>query len=114
MRFFETNDSGDLHGVAVLGGFGWENKGGNTGDADRFGEATGPPRGLRSSGDFGPTPNLTQLHDSYKRQALKHSRSRFDELAQNKCGPLCEGFNEAGVKLHNSWKSSMPHLGKVS
>jgi hypothetical protein len=64
--------------------------------------ATGVPKFWR----LGPTPNLTQLHDSYKRQALKHSRSRFDELAQNKCGPLYEGFNEAGVKLHKLPKTA--------
>jgi hypothetical protein len=63
--------------------------------------ATGVPKFWR----LGPKPNLNQLHDSYKRQALKHARGRFDELAQNKCGPLYEGCNEAGVKLHKLPKS---------
>jgi hypothetical protein len=58
--------------------------------------ATGVPKFWR----LGPKPNLNQLHDSFKRQALKFARSRFDDLAQNKCTPLYEGCNEAGVKLH--------------
>ncbi len=63
--------------------------------------ATGVPKFWR----LGPKPNLNQLHDSYKRQALKHARGRFDDLAQNKCAPLYEGCNEAGVKLHKLPKS---------
>lgn len=58
--------------------------------------ATGVPKFWR----LGPKPNLNQLHDSFKRQALKFARSKFDDLAQNKCTPLYEGCNEAGVKLH--------------
>lgn len=58
--------------------------------------ATGVPKFWR----LGPKPNLNQLHDSFKRQALKFARGRFDDLAQNKCTPLYEGCNEAGIKLH--------------
>ncbi|MBX9723630.1 MAG: DUF499 domain-containing protein [Candidatus Obscuribacterales bacterium] len=62
--------------------------------------ASGVPKFWR----LGPKPNLNQLHDSYKRQALKHARTRFDEIAQNKCTPLYEGCNESGIKLHK-----LPH-----
>jgi len=48
---------------------------------------------------LGPRPNLNQLHDSYKRQALKHAKSKFDELAAKKCPPLYEGLEE-GVIVH--------------
>ncbi len=48
---------------------------------------------------LGPKPNLNQLHDSYKRQALKHAKSKFDELAAKKCPPLYEGLEE-GVIVH--------------
>jgi hypothetical protein len=48
---------------------------------------------------LGPKPNLNQLHDSYKRQALKHAKSKFDELAA-KCLPLYEGCLEEGVIPH--------------
>ena len=48
---------------------------------------------------LGPRPNLNQLHDSYKRQALKHAKSKFDELADKKCPPLYEGLEE-GVIPH--------------
>jgi hypothetical protein len=48
---------------------------------------------------LGPKPNLNQLHDSYKRQAMKHARSKFDELAAKKCPPLYEGIEE-GVIVH--------------
>ncbi|MFH1491328.1 MAG: DUF499 domain-containing protein, partial [Pseudomonadota bacterium] len=49
---------------------------------------------------LGPRPNLNQLHDSYKKQALKHARSKFDELARTKCPPLYEGCLDEGVKPH--------------
>lgn len=64
--------------------------------------ATGVPKFWR----LGPKPNLNQLHDSYKRQALKHAKSRFDELAQNKCSPLYEGCPESDIKLHKLPKST--------
>lgn len=48
---------------------------------------------------LGPKPNLNQLHDSYKRNALKHARGRFDALADD-CKPLYEGCLEEGVKPH--------------
>lgn len=63
--------------------------------------ATGVPKFWR----LGPKPNLNQVHESYKAQALKHARGRFDELAQSKCPPLYEGCTEAGVKLHKLPKS---------
>lgn len=49
---------------------------------------------------LGPKPNLNQLHDSFKKQALRHARSQFDELAETKCAPLYEGAVEEGVKPH--------------
>jgi hypothetical protein len=48
---------------------------------------------------LGPKPNLNQLHDSYKRHALRFARSKFDELARTKCPPLYEGVEE-GVVVH--------------
>lgn len=63
-------------------------------------EATEAASGVPKFWRLGPRPNLNQLHDSYKRQAMKHARSRFDELARDKCTPLYEGCNEAGVRLH--------------
>lgn len=63
-------------------------------------EATEAVTGVPKYWRMGPKPNLTQLHDSYKRQALKHARTRFDDLATNKCSPLYEGFLEEGVRLH--------------
>jgi hypothetical protein len=48
---------------------------------------------------LGPKPNLNQLHDSHKREALKHARGQFAELAKNKCPPLYEGLEE-GVIPH--------------
>lgn len=69
-------------------------------------EATEAASGVPKFWRLGPKPNLNQLHDSYKRHALKHARSRFDELAKDKCSPLYEGCNEAGVKLHKLPKSA--------
>lgn len=69
-------------------------------------EATEAVTGVPKYWRLGPKPNLNQLHDSYKRQALKHSRTRFDELAQSKCAPLYEGCNESGVKLHKLPKAT--------
>ena len=57
---------------------------------------TGVPKYWRLS----TKPNLTQLHDSYKRLALKHARGKFDDLAANKCSPLYEGLIDEGIKLH--------------
>lgn len=37
---------------------------------------------------LGPRPNLNQLHDGHRREALKSARSKFDDLAQNKCTAL--------------------------
>lgn len=49
---------------------------------------------------LGPKPNLNQIHDSYKRLALKHAKGKFDELARTKCPPLFEGCLEENVKPH--------------
>ena len=37
---------------------------------------------------LGPRPNLNQLHDGHRKEALKSARSKFDDLAQNKCTAL--------------------------
>jgi uncharacterized protein len=37
---------------------------------------------------LGPRPNLNQLHDGHRKEAIKSARSKFDDLAQNKCTPL--------------------------
>jgi hypothetical protein len=56
---------------------------------------TGVPRFWR----LGPRPNLNQIHDSYKRQALNHAKARFDELAR-KCSPLFAACIDESVKPH--------------
>jgi hypothetical protein len=63
-------------------------------------EATEAVTGVQKYWRLGPKPNLTQLHDAYKREALKHSKSKFDDLAASKCAPLYEGMNEEGIRLH--------------
>lgn len=63
-------------------------------------EATEAGTGVPKYWRLGPKPNLTQLHHAYQRQALKHAKSRFDELVQTKCTPLYEGCIEEGVKPH--------------
>jgi hypothetical protein len=65
-------------------------------ECDTTEAGTGVPKYWR----LGPKPNLNQLHDSYKKRALKHARSRFDNLAETKCAPLYEGASEEGIKLH--------------
>jgi hypothetical protein len=65
-------------------------------ECDASEAATGVPKYWR----LGPKPNLNQLHDSYKKRALKFAKSRFDELAKNKCAPLYEGATEEGIKPH--------------
>ena len=63
-------------------------------ECDSTEAGTGVPKYWR----LGPKPNLNQLHDSYKKQVLKHAKSRFDDLAKTKCAPLYEGAVEEGVK----------------
>ena len=65
-------------------------------DCEATEAATGVPKYWR----FGPIPNLNQLHHAYKKHALKHARSKFDELAKTKCAPLYEGCTEEGAKSH--------------
>ena len=65
-------------------------------ECDATEAGTGVPKYWR----LGPKPNLNQLHDSYKKRALKHAKSRFDNLAETKCGPLYEGTVEEGIKPH--------------
>jgi hypothetical protein len=43
---------------------------------------------------------LQQLHDSYKKQVLKHAKSKFNELAEKKCDPLYEGAVEERIMPH--------------
>lgn len=49
---------------------------------------------------LGPKPNLNQVHDTYRRQALKHARRRFDDLAKTKCPPLFADIDQYRVKAH--------------
>ncbi len=65
-------------------------------ECDATEAGTGVPKYWR----LGPKPNLNQLHDSYKKRALKHAKGRFDNLAETKCGPLYEGAVEEGIKPH--------------
>lgn len=57
---------------------------------------TGVPKFWR----LGPKPNLKQLHDFYKREALKYTKAEFDELAKTKCAPLYEDPYNTGVLFH--------------
>jgi len=63
-------------------------------------EATEAGTGVPKYWRLGPTPNLNQLHDTYKKRALKHAKGKFDEIARDKCPPLYEGLVEEGVKPH--------------
>jgi hypothetical protein len=65
-------------------------------ECDSTEAGTGVPKYWR----LGPKPNLNQLHDSYKKQVLKHAKSKFNELAEKKCDPLYEGAVEEGIKPH--------------
>jgi hypothetical protein len=65
-------------------------------ECDATEAGTGVPKYWR----LGPKPNLNQLHDSYKKRALKHAKSRFDNLAETRCAPLYEGAVEEGIKPH--------------
>jgi hypothetical protein len=63
-------------------------------------DATEAGSGVPKFWRLGPTPNLNQMHDSHKKRALKHAKSRFDNIAQTKCTPLYEGAVEEGIKPH--------------
>ncbi len=65
-------------------------------ECDSTEAGTGVPRFWR----LGPKPNLNQVHDSYKRQALKHAKTKFDELAKTKCPPLFADIDQYKVKAH--------------
>ncbi|MBI5583653.1 MAG: ATP-binding protein [Deltaproteobacteria bacterium] len=65
-------------------------------ECDNTEAGTGVPKFWR----LGPKPNLNQLHDSYKRQALKHSKAKFDELAKTKCTALYADIEQYRVKTH--------------
>ncbi|HZT32813.1 MAG TPA: DUF499 domain-containing protein [Bryobacteraceae bacterium] len=65
-------------------------------ECDATEAGTGVPKFWR----LGPTPNLNQLHDTYKKRELKHAKSKFDEIAKDKCPPLYEGLVDEGVKPH--------------
>src|SRR5712691_4675096 len=64
-------------------------------ECDSTDSASGLPRYWR----MGPKPNLNQMHDTYKRSALKNARTKFDDLA-NECRPLRDGCVEEGVSFH--------------
>jgi hypothetical protein len=64
-------------------------------ECDTTEAATGVPKIWR----LGPKPNLNQLHESYKRRALAHARTRFNELARTKCTPLYNDVGD-GVQIH--------------
>jgi len=61
-------------------------------------ESTDPASGLPRYWRMGPKPNLNQMHDSYKRNALKNARSKFNNLVKQ-CRPLLDGRDE-GVDVH--------------
>ncbi len=61
-------------------------------------ESTDPASGLPRYWRMGPKPNLNQMHDTYKRGALKTARAKFDDLVKQ-CRPLLDGYDE-GVKAH--------------
>jgi len=62
-------------------------------------ESTDPASGLPRYWRLGPKPNLNQMHDTYKRSALKNARVKFDELVKD-CRPLRDGCVEEHVSFH--------------
>jgi hypothetical protein len=62
-------------------------------------ESTDPASGLPRYWRMGPKPNLNQMHDTYKRNALKNARTKFDALVKD-CRPLWDGCREEGVFPH--------------
>jgi len=62
-------------------------------------ESTDPASGLPRYWRMGPKPNLNQMHDTYKRNALKNARTKFDDLVKD-CRPLRDGCVEEGVSFH--------------
>jgi hypothetical protein len=62
-------------------------------------ESTDPASGLPRYWRLGPKPNLNQMHDTYKRSALKNARAKFDDLVKE-CRPLRDGCLEDGVSFH--------------
>ncbi|MGD0265018.1 MAG: DUF499 domain-containing protein [Candidatus Methylomirabilota bacterium] len=62
-------------------------------------ESTDPASGLPRYWRMGPKPNLNQVHDSYKRNALKNARGKFDSLVKE-CRPLRDGCMEENVFPH--------------
>ena len=62
-------------------------------------ESTDPASGLPRYWRMGPKPNLNQMHDTYKRSALKNARTKFDDLVKA-CRPLRDGCVEEGVSFH--------------
>ncbi|MBI3985849.1 MAG: DUF499 domain-containing protein, partial [Lentisphaerae bacterium] len=62
-------------------------------------ESTDPASGLPRYWRMGPKPNLNQMHDTYKRSALKNARAKFDDLVKD-CRPLRDGCVEENVSFH--------------
>ena len=62
-------------------------------------ESTDPASGLPRYWRLGPTPNLNQMHDTYKRNALKNARAKFDDLVKD-CRPLRDGCAEERIAFH--------------
>jgi hypothetical protein len=62
-------------------------------------ESTDPASGLPRYWRVGPKPNLNQMHDTYKRSALKNARAKFNDLVKD-CFPLRDGCVEEGVSFH--------------
>ena len=62
-------------------------------------ESTDPASGLPRYWRMGPQPNLNQMHDTYKRSALKNARTKFDGLVKE-CRPLRDGCIEESVSFH--------------
>ncbi|MBN2562788.1 MAG: DUF499 domain-containing protein [Phycisphaerae bacterium] len=85
----------DMPAVLNAGLLAWSKVSWYLEECDATEAGTGVPKYWR----LGPKPNLNQLHESYKQQALSYARSKFDDLAEKKCAPLYEGLEE-GVKIH--------------
>ena len=62
-------------------------------------ESTDPASGLPRYWRMGPKPNLNQMHDTYKRGALKNARAKFNDLVKD-CRPLRDGCIEESVTPH--------------
>ncbi|MEX2382863.1 MAG: DUF499 domain-containing protein [Opitutales bacterium] len=49
---------------------------------------------------MGPTPNLRQVQDQYKKETIKRAKNEFDDIARGLKGGFYEPFVDAGVTVY--------------